>query len=44
MESSARENFFKKYTHAETLVIQMLPRVVYAISLSKFSHLIEYEP
>ena len=34
-----RKLFQKKYTHAETLVIQMLPRVVYTISLSKFSNL-----
>ena len=25
------QTFFKKYTHAKTLVIQMLPRVVYTI-------------
>ena len=39
-QSSARENFFsKKYIRAETLVIQMLPRVVYTILPSKISNL-----
>ena len=37
---SARENFFQKNTPTrENLVIQTLPRIVYAISLSKFSNL-----
>ena len=34
-----RKLFSKKYTHAETPVIQMLPRVVFPISLSTFSNL-----
>mgnify|MGYP003505452130 CR=1 FL=1 len=34
-----RKLFSKKYTHAETPVIQMLPRVVCPISLSTFSNL-----
>ena len=39
-QSSARENFFsKKYTHTETIVIQMLPRVVYTISPTKISNI-----
>ena len=35
----ARKLFSKKYIHAEALVIQMLPRVVYTISPTKFSNL-----
>ena len=34
------QNFFKKkYTHAGSPVNTVLPRIVYAISLSKFSNL-----